>query len=73
MGAGTIHHNGDPVLKWQIANTCGRYDKKDNVFPYKEKPESKIDATIGILNALGRAMRVKKNKSKYEKKGLTII
>jgi len=73
MGANTIHHNGDPVLTWMIANTCGRYDKNDNVFPYKERPESKIDGTIGILNALGRAMRVQKSKSKYNKKGLTVI
>ena len=68
-----IHHNGDPVLKWMASNTCGRYDKKDNVFPFKERNESKIDGIVATLNALNRAIVSKKHGSKYEKKGLTII
>jgi phage terminase large subunit-like protein len=68
-----IHHNGDPVLKWMASNTCGRYDKKDNVFPFKERNESKIDGVVATLNALNRAIVSKKHGSKYEKKGLTII
>lgn len=54
--SGRIIHNGDPVLAWAIANTTGKYDKKDNVFPNKEAPQNKIDPVVGTLMALGRAM-----------------
>lgn len=54
--SGRIIHNGDPVLSWAIANTTGKYDKKDNVFPNKESAANKIDPVVGTLMALGRAM-----------------
>jgi phage terminase large subunit-like protein len=54
--SGRIIHNGDPVLAWAIANTTGKIDKKDNVFPNKESPANKIDPVVSALMAIGRAM-----------------
>jgi len=68
-----IHHNGDPVFKWMIGNTCGRHDKNDNVFPYKEIDANKYDGVSATLNAMCRILRTQKTGTKYAKKGLTII
>ncbi|NLX96504.1 MAG: terminase large subunit, partial [Rhodopirellula sp.] len=40
---GKIRHNCDPVLAWELSNVVGHYDRKDNVYPVKERPENKID------------------------------
>jgi phage terminase large subunit-like protein len=54
--SGRIIHNGDPVLAWAIANTTGKLDKKDNVYPNKEAPQNKIDPVVAAIMAIGRAM-----------------
>jgi phage terminase large subunit-like protein len=54
--SGRIIHNGDPVLAWAIANTTGKLDKKDNVFPNKETNANKIDPVVATIMAIGRAM-----------------
>jgi len=54
--SGRIIHNGDPVLAWAIANTCGKVDAKDNVYPRKENEANKIDPVVATIMAIGRAM-----------------
>jgi phage terminase large subunit-like protein len=54
--SGRIIHNGDPVLAWAIANTTGRVDAKDNVYPNKESVSNKIDPVVATIMAIGRAM-----------------
>lgn len=51
-----IVHNGDPVLEWAISNVTAKLDKKDNVYPNKERPENKIDPVVAALMGIGRAM-----------------
>jgi phage terminase large subunit-like protein len=53
---GKIEHDGDPVLAWAISNVTAQLDKKDNVFPNKERPENKIDPVVSLIMGLGRAM-----------------
>lgn len=53
---GKFHHNGDPVLEWMVSNVVCHRDRKDNIYPNKEKPENKIDGVIALLMALSRAM-----------------
>jgi len=53
---GRIHHNGDPVLSWMLSNTVGHYDRKDNVYPVKERRENRIDGVIALIMALARSM-----------------
>ena len=56
-----IRHNGDPVFTWMLGNVTGKLDKKDNVYPNKEKPENKIDGPVALIMALGRAMQGEDN------------
>jgi phage terminase large subunit-like protein len=49
-----IHHDGDPVLAWCIGNVVGHYDAKENVYPKKERPESKIDCAVALYMAMSR-------------------
>lgn len=46
-------HNGDPVLRWMMANVVARRDAKDNIFPRKEQYENKIDGAVALIMALG--------------------
>lgn len=56
IAAGLIHHDGNPVMAWCVGNTCAKEDKNENVFPYKERPESKIDGVAALLNAVARCL-----------------
>jgi phage terminase large subunit-like protein len=56
MADGRIHHNGDPVLTWMLSNVVGHYDRKDNVYPVKERRENAIDGVVALIMALGRAL-----------------
>jgi phage terminase large subunit-like protein len=54
--AGRFHHTGNPVLSWMMSNVVCHRDKKDNIYPNKERPENKIDGVVAIIMALSRAM-----------------
>jgi phage terminase large subunit-like protein len=54
--AGRLHHNGDPVLAWMMANVTAKVDANENVFPRKERPENKIDGAVALILAMGRAL-----------------
>jgi phage terminase large subunit-like protein len=56
---GKFHHNGNPVTTWMFGNTMCRVDKKDNVFPFKEGDENKIDGAVATITAMNRAMNQK--------------
>lgn len=66
---GKIVHNGDPVLTWEISNVVGHYDRKDNVYPVKERVENKIDGAIALIMALARAMIVEGDTSSVYENG----
>ena len=68
-----IRHDGNPVMSWCMSNTVARYDKKDNVFPYKERPENKIDGAIALVMALASATRSKDRTSVYESRGMAVL
>jgi phage terminase large subunit-like protein len=50
--ASRLHHDGDPVLSWMIGNVVAKVDIKTNVYPRKEKPESKIDGAVAMIAGL---------------------
>lgn len=54
--SGTWHHNGDPVMQWSMSNVVGHYDKKDNIFPNKERPENKIDPVVAHIMGMNRIL-----------------
>ena len=63
--AGQVHHSGDPVLAWALSNVVGHFDRRDNVYPKKERLENKIDPVVATIMALGRAMMGGSRKSIY--------
>lgn len=42
----------DPVLLWMMGNVVAKLDKKDNIFPDKERRESKIDGVVALIMAI---------------------
>jgi len=65
---GRFHFDGDPVLTWMVSNVVCHRDKKDNIYPNKERPENKIDGVISILMALNREIRHREPDSVYNRR-----
>lgn len=69
--AGQIEHDGDPVMTWCIGNVTGKPDKKDNVYPNKEREESKIDGAVALIMAIAADMNGERPpRSVYEDRGM---
>lgn len=51
-----LHHNGDPVLAWAIANVVCHRDAKDNIYPRKDDAAKKIDPAIALIMGLARSL-----------------
>lgn len=54
-------HNGDPVFTWMMGNVVAKLDKKDNIYPNKERVENKIDGVVATIMAMNRWMARKEN------------
>lgn len=77
IGAGLLRHDGNPVMSWMASNVVGFYDKRGNVLPQKESPNSpyRIDGIAAAIAAnVARADKMleikRKKKSVYETRGL---
>lgn len=70
---GRLHHDGHPVLTWMVSNVVARLDAKGNVFPNKEKAESKIDGAVALIMALSRALVSAERKSVYATRGVRTL
>ncbi len=63
-------HN--PVLTWMFSNVVAHTDKKENIFPNKERPANKIDGVVALIMAMARAiLQEEEPASVYESRGLT--
>lgn len=72
--AGNLRHDGNPVTNWMIANVCCRVDKKDNIFPFKEGNENKIDGAVALITAMARAMYTQADESSvYNHRGVLVF
>lgn len=54
--AGSFRHGGNPVLRWQIANTLIRTDEADNEKPDRKSSRDKIDAAVATIIAIARLL-----------------
>jgi phage terminase large subunit-like protein len=54
--ARTLRHDGNPVLRWMVANVAVEQDPAGNRKPSKAKSTDRIDGVVALLMALGRAM-----------------
>jgi phage terminase large subunit-like protein len=72
--SGKFKHDGNPVTTWMIANVCCRVDKKDNIFPFKEGEENKIDGPVALITAMARAMYTQTDGSSvYKNRGILVF
>lgn len=46
----------DPVLMWMFGNVVAKLDKKDNIFPDKERETNKIDGVVALIMAVNRSI-----------------
>lgn len=58
VDAGRFHHDGNPCYVWMMSNVEVKEDRNDNVFPRKSRASNKIDAAIGTIVAMNRALAV---------------
>jgi phage terminase large subunit-like protein len=63
---------GDEPLVWQVGNVVAKRDKKQNVFPDKEREEAKIDDIVATLIAMNRAV-ADQGVSVYEQRGVVVV
>ena len=70
---GRIRHGGHPVLRWCIGNTVVQQDAAGNIKPAKDKSTERIDLTVALVMALGRAMVHAPTESVYEARGLRFL
>ncbi len=61
-----LRHDGDPVMAWAMSNVVAKLDRKDNIYPNKERPENKIDPFVALCAAMGRAMLGKPAEPKFQ-------
>lgn len=66
--AGQLHHNGHPVLDWQIGHARVRQDANENVRPVKPKRGDvrKIDGVVSAIMALWDAQQQGADKPRVE-------
>jgi phage terminase large subunit-like protein len=53
-----FHHDGNPILTWMMSNVTVKPDAKDNIFPRKDRAESKIDGAVALHHGTARARDV---------------
>ena len=56
VDAGRFHHDGNPCYVWQLSNVEVKEDRNENIFPRKARASNKIDAAVGTIVAMNRAL-----------------
>lgn len=52
VASGLIHHDGNPVLRWMVANAVAEQDPAGNIKPARDKSNEKIDGVAAWCDAL---------------------
>jgi phage terminase large subunit-like protein len=68
-----IRHDGNPVLRWCVANTVVYADPNGNVRPDKKHSSDRIDGAVASVMALARATLGDGGESMYETQGLGYV
>lgn len=51
-----IKHPCNLAMDWMMGNVVAKLDAKDNIFPWKERYENKIDGPVAMIYALAMCM-----------------
>jgi phage terminase large subunit-like protein len=75
IGDHRAHHEGNPVLIWNMANVVAHEDRNENVFPQKAagREEQKIDGAIALIMLTARLMTIVAKKSVYATRGIRYL
>ncbi len=65
-----IHHDGNPVLRWQISNVGLYTDRKEHIMPVKSNDRAKIDGVVAGIMALALSMKGGSKASVYAGRGV---
>ena len=68
----SLHHDGNPVLRWMADNVVATTDAAENVKPDKKKSTERIDGIVAAIMAIDGLIR-KKPPSVYEERGVIDI
>ena len=72
--AGTLHHGGNPILRWCMSNLVVRMDQDGGMKPDKRRSHEKIDAVVSLAMALDGAVRQPlPTASVYETRGVLVF
>jgi phage terminase large subunit-like protein len=52
VAGGLVHHDGNPVLAWMVANAVAEIDAAGNIKPSRERSSAKIDGVAAWCDAL---------------------
>jgi phage terminase large subunit-like protein len=63
-------HGGNPILRWNAANTVVRMDAAGCMKPDKSKSTERIDGIVALIMGLARALVQENTKSIYESRGV---
>jgi phage terminase large subunit-like protein len=70
-----VEWDGNPVTEWCVSNIKVKPDKKDNIYPYKDRDKNKIDGGVTIILAMVRILHNEEGNFSDldEEEGLTFI
>jgi phage terminase large subunit-like protein len=54
---GTLHHDGDPVLRWNVGNAAAEQDAAGNIRVSKRRSTERIDGVSALVMAIDRLHR----------------
>jgi len=67
--SGRLHHDANPILRWNLDSTVITSDAAGNIKPDKSKSTQRIDGIVASVMALDRAIRHGSGASIYETQG----
>ncbi|MDE2427042.1 MAG: terminase large subunit [Elusimicrobia bacterium] len=74
VAAGLLHHDGNELLRWMIANVVMDADARGYVMPAKHKSADKIDLPVSMLMAFARALFTETDPgSVYQEEGVFVL
>lgn len=68
-----LAHDGHPILRWNMDNLSVKTDAEENVKPEKDKSADRIDGTVALIMALGRAITDVSKPSVYKDRGVLMV
>jgi len=68
-----LHHDGNPILRWNLDNTIVSTDAAGNIKPDKQKATQRIDGIVASVMALDRALHNQGGPSIYESQGIDFL